>query len=65
MLVISSGNRSDKRVGSWHVGETMYIPKGPVITFQADGHELAVVMDALLKAGIKIVYPADHLTPIL
>ena len=36
MMIISNGTRS----GSWHTGENMHIPKGQVLTFQVDGHEL-------------------------
>lgn len=53
------------RWGSWHTGETMYVPKGPVVTFQADGHELEALLDAFKQAGIKVVYPAERLTPVL
>lgn len=62
MLCISA----DQKVwGSWHVGEVMNIPYGYCITFQADGHELSALLEAIAKAGIEINYPADHLTPVL
>lgn len=62
MLVISSAKGG---TGSWHTGETMYVPEGRVITFQADGHELYAILAALRQAGIEIQYPATRLTPVL
>jgi len=61
MLTITADK---KRFGSWHVGEEMNIPQGPVITFQADGHELTAILQALRAAGVTINYPSDYLTPV-
>ena len=43
MLIITSDGT---RYGSWQVGETMNVPEGYVITFQADGHELDANLEA-------------------
>lgn len=32
---------------NWHVGSDMYVPDGPVLLLQADGHELAFIMRAI------------------
>jgi hypothetical protein len=53
------------RWGSWHVGEEMNVPDGPVVTFQADGHELDAMLEAFRNAGIIVNYPAERLTPVL
>lgn len=54
-----------KRWGSWHVGETLRLPPGRVLTFQADGHELEALLDALEKAGVHIESNCLYLTPVL
>lgn len=67
MLIISVGTGSNQRSGSWHVGETMRIPNGRVLTLQADGHELDAILTILMenKQGVTVEYPADRLTPVL
>ncbi len=55
----------DRRLGSWHVGETMHVPEGPVVTFQASGHELTAILEAFKAAGITVDYPAEYLTPVI
>lgn len=64
MLVITAGY-PDERSGSWHTGETMNIPEGRVVTFQADGDELYFLIAAIKAQGVSVQYPAEHLTPIL
>ena len=62
MMIISNGTRK----GSWHVGETMNIPEGRVLTFIVDGDELNWLMDILyLHPDVRVVHPAKYLTPIL
>jgi hypothetical protein len=57
------------RWGSWHIGEDMRVPEGPVITFQVDGHELewliGAIEDKLSKEGRDFIYPTLRLTPVL
>lgn len=67
MLCITSDSitSKNKRWGSWHVGETLNIPEGPVIIFQADGHELSFILQMFQEKGIEVYYPADRLTPVL
>ena len=62
MLIITSDGT---RYGSWHVGETMTVPEGYVITFQADGHELDAILEAFRNGGIPVNYPAKRLTLVL
>lgn len=40
--------------GSWHVGETLRVPAGRVVTFQADGDELDVMLEMWEKAGVPV-----------
>lgn len=37
----------------WYVGTVFPVLTGNVITFQADGHELEVILDALKRASHK------------
>ena len=59
------------RWGSWHTGETMHVPAGRVLTFQADGHELDWLLEAIASElelnGLRIHYdePDERLTPVL
>lgn len=64
MMVITAGFQNKERSGSWHTGETMYVPDGRVVTLQVDGDELYFLLDAIRAAGIPVVFPADTLTPI-
>ncbi len=50
--------------GSWHIGETMRIPDGQVITFKADGHELTALVEMIRAYGVNVVWPSPRLTPI-
>lgn len=52
-------------IGSWHVGETLKLPTGPVLTLQVDGHEYAALLAALTNAGIEIEYDCVRLTPVV
>ena len=56
---------SSIRWGSWHTGEDLNVPEGRVITFQADGDELYALLDMFRKAGVKVNYPAERLTPVI
>ena len=71
MMVISNGTRE----GSWHVGENMHIPDGPVLTFQVDGDELNWLLRAISyqltvpvrdrnDPGLRVIYPSTRLTPV-
>lgn len=64
-MIITSGDRQ----GSWHVGETMNIPEGRVISFQVDCDELDWLIDLFKKCIYeedlpRVNYPASRLTPI-
>lgn len=50
-----TGNWND-----WHIGETLHIPEGRVITIQMNGHELEQVLNAFKSYGIDYVYPSDE-----
>ncbi len=47
-----------------HIGETMRIPDGQVITFKADGHELTALVEMIRAYGVNVVWPSPRLTPI-
>ena len=55
------------RWGSWHVGETLRVPKGRVITFQADGDELEEILEMFKASNVGVLRGLlDHeLTPVL
>ena len=65
MMIITGNNRS----GSWHIGENMHIPDGRVLTFQVDGDELYWLKDTIQEMldaeELKLIWPSEHLTPIL
>lgn len=49
MLYIKGGTfESVPRMYSWHIGEALRLPEGPVISFQADGDELQLLLSALV-----------------
>jgi len=50
----------DDEVGNteWHVGDPVPEIKSRVVTFQADGHELELILSAL-AAGTYLVQPDD------
>lgn len=43
-----------KDTTTWHTGETLVLPLGRVLTFQADGDELEMVVVALRAAGVTV-----------
>ena len=49
MLYITQGKKETR----WHVGEPLPTITSPVIEFQADGHELLVILNALRQAPKK------------
>lgn len=54
MLYVKKGVfESLDRVEGWHTGETMPMVRGPVVSFQADGDELEVILAALRQAARK------------
>lgn len=61
MMIISNGKIKE---GSWHVGETMRVPTGRIITFEMDSHELQAVLKAMEDSGVVIERHAEILTPI-
>lgn len=63
MMILSNGTVE----GSWHTGENMHVPPGPVLTITLDGDELDWMMDALIVAlGTEDLHlDYGRLTPIL
>lgn len=59
------GSNFQGRWGSWHTGETLNLPEGPIISIVVDGHELAFLLAALAAANVHINYHPDALTPVL
>ena len=49
MLALKEGLHSWMR-GNWHIGEPMPEIYGAVVTFQADGHELEVLLLGMQQA---------------
>jgi len=47
MLYITTNNQGFHGGQEWHVGEPWPTIRGSVVTFQADGHELQVMEDAM------------------
>jgi hypothetical protein len=52
-IITGSAHQDKPTYSTWHVGEKVKLPVCPVITFQADGHELEVIINALKKNGGK------------
>lgn len=55
MLYINEMHNGTSSQSTWHIGEPMpYIsPASRVITFQADGNELDVILEAIRSAALK------------
>ena len=59
MLIVTS--KIPETMRTWHVGSAMILPNSQVITFQADGHELYIIVDALRNRGIEVTFdPAEN-----